>query len=92
MELHSRRICTFVRSEKKAGLGSPHLNIRGVLQHGLPGRHLSLGHREVALDGVLSAHAGHLPLVLHLQANTQARSEVISLSPSFFLLSFPWWL
>lgn len=65
------------------------LDVRGVLQHGLPGGELSLGHGEISLQGTLSSDAGHLPLVLHLSQHSSSQRKMAQFT-RFSLSSF--WL
>lgn len=58
-----------------------HLDVGGVLQHGLPGRQLGLGHGEVSLQGALSSDTGHLPLVLHLSPQSGVKGQGSGLLP-----------
>lgn len=62
------------------------LDVRGVLQHGLPGGELSLGHGEISLQGTLSSDAGHLPLVLHLSQHSSSQRKMAQFNR--FSLSF----
>lgn len=77
-----------VSSEKNVQQLS-NLDVRGVLQHGLPGGELSLGHGEISLQGTLSSDAGHLPLILHLSQHSSSQRKMAQIN-RFFLSFFGW--